>query len=129
MAATPAVTTTSSAERGQPHWIASSVRENSFRWKPRAQRPLRPLRGGGGRREEVGGGEPEDAEEREAGGAEGAPASRSDHLRAEQDLALPVVAEPVLRRRLQALARGRRTIGDVFREALQRGLDTMEATR
>jgi hypothetical protein len=62
-------------------------------------------------------------------GAEGAPTSRSDLLRAVLDLALPVVAEPVLRRRLQALARGRRTIGDVFREALLRGLDTMEATR
>ena len=62
-------------------------------------------------------------------GAEGAPASRSDLLRAVLDLALPVVAEPVLRRRLQALARGRRTVGDVFREALQRGLDTMEVTR
>ena len=62
-------------------------------------------------------------------GAEGAPTSRSDLLRAVLDLALPVVADTVLRRRLQALARGRRTVGDVFRDALLQGLDAMEARR
>ena len=62
-------------------------------------------------------------------GAEGAPASRSDLLRAVLDLALPVVADTALRRRLQALARGRRTVGDVFRDALHEGLDALEAKR
>lgn len=62
-------------------------------------------------------------------GAEGLPATRSELLRAVLDLALPVLADPALRRRLQSLARGRRSVGDVFRDALEHGLEGMEARR